>query len=211
MSAFSPYNPFLSAMYPSTLPRRKVFISYFKGDKPWVDALVRDYGQPGTGVFIPSVVGVKDEDDFVDSDNPDYIISAIRERYIQDTSVTIVVVGQCTHSRKYIDWEIKSSLRQPADGMPNGLLGLAVTPPNDYSGKPIWHVLPDRFSKNYVQNQPDISYARYYNWPASAADLRRWIEEAYNLAANNADRIQNPQEMILRNLTCKVHKEVHTF
>jgi hypothetical protein len=211
MSAFSPYNPFLSAMYPSTLPRRKVFISYFKGDKPWVDALVRDYGQPGTSVFIPRVVGVKDEDDFVDSDNPDYIISAIRERYIQDTSVTIVVVGQCTHSRKYIDWEIKSSLRQPANGMPNGLLGLAVTPPNDYSGKPIWHVLPDRFSKNYVQNQPDISYARYYNWPASAADLRRWIEEAYNLAANNADRIQNPQEMILRNLTCKVHREVHTF
>jgi len=211
MSAFNPYNPFLSAMYPSTLPRRKVFISYFKGDKPWVDALVRDYGQPGTGVFIPSVVGVKDEDDFVDSDNSDYIISAIRERYIQDTSVTIVVIGQCTHSRKYVDWEIKGSLRQPANGMPNGLLGLAVAPPKDYLGNPIWHTLPDRFSKNYVQNRADLSYARYYTWPTSGVDLRKWIEEAYNLAANNANLIQNPQEIIWRNLTCQEHKEVHTF
>lgn len=201
------YNPFLAGI----LPRRKVFISYFKGDKVWVDKLVSDYGQPGTGVFIPSVVGVKDEDDFVDSEDSEYIISAIRERYIRDTSVTIVLIGQCTHSRKYVDWEIKSSLRQPTNGIPNGLLGLAVPPPKDFLGNPIWHNLPDRFSKNYTQNRPDISYARYYTWPTSAADLRRWIEEVHNLAMNNSDLIENPQEMVWRNLTCKVHKEVHTF
>lgn len=209
--SFSGYNPFLSGGFPKLLPRRKVFISYFKGDKVWVNKLVKDYGQPGSGVFIPSVVGVKDEDDFVNSDNSEYIISAIRERYIQDTSVTIVVIGQCIHSRKYIDWEVKSSLRQPANGMPNGLLGLAVPPPTDFSGNPIWHHLPDRFSKNYIQNRQDISYARYYTWPTSAADLRRWIEEVYDLAVNKSNLIENPQEIIWRNLTCKIHKEVHTF
>ena len=204
MTEFSRYNP-------SDVIRRKVFISYFKGDKPWVDALVRDYGQQGTGVFIPRVVGVKDEDDFVNSDNPDYIISAIRERYIQDTSVTILIIGQCTHSRKYIDWEIKSSLRQPVKGMPNGLLGLAVAPPKDPFGNPIWHVLPERFSINYKDKRPDLSYAQYRTWPTNAAELRKWIEESYYSAENNSDRITNPQEMILRNLECKVHREVHAF
>ncbi len=192
------------------IERRKVFISYFKGDRPWVDHLVKNYGQPGTGAFIPSVVGVIDEDDFVDSDNSEYIISAIRERYIKDTTVTIVVIGQCTHSRKYMDWEIKSSLRQPANGIPNGLLGLAITPPNDSMGNPIWHTLPDRFSKNYTHQKESTSYARYYTWPANGDNLRRWIEEAYQQAVNRANLIENPQEMIWKNLTCKAHNFVHT-
>jgi len=206
MAYIPPYS-FLNTLLQSV--KRRVFISYSKGDKAWVDKLVNDHGQPGTGIFIPSVVGVKDEDDFVDSDDPEYIISAIRERYIRNTSVTIAVIGQCTHSRKYVDWEIKSSLRQPANGMPNGLLGLAVPPPKDLLGNPIWHNLPDRFSRNYVQGTPDLSYARYYTWPTSAIELKRWIEEVYNLAVNKSDLIENPQEIIWRNLTCKVHKEVH--
>lgn len=204
------YNPLLSGKSPAIPPRRKVFISYFKGDKLWADKLVNDYGQSGTGVFIPRVVGVTDEDDFVDSDDVDYIMQAIRDRYLQDASVTIVVIGQCTHSRKFIDWEIKSSLRQPANGLPNGLLGLAIPPPKDLAGNPIWHNLPDRFSKNYIYNRNDISYARYYTWPTSASDLKQWIEEVYELASKNADLIENPQEMLERNIICKVHNQVHT-
>lgn len=103
-------NPF-SRAFPTVLPKRKVFISYFKGDKPWADKLVADWGQPGNGVFIPRALGVREEDDFVDSDDVDYIMSAIRSRYLQDTSVTIVIIGPCTHSRRFVDWEIKSSLR----------------------------------------------------------------------------------------------------
>jgi hypothetical protein len=51
MSSYS-YNPttFLKA-FPTVLPRRKVFISYFKGDKAWVDKLVSDWGSPGNGVL----------------------------------------------------------------------------------------------------------------------------------------------------------------
>lgn len=211
MSIYGPiFNPYPLGKFPTIIPRRKVFISYFKGDKPWVDKLVRDYGQSGNGVFIPRVVGVIDEDDFVDSDDVDYIMQAIRDRYLQDSSVTIVVVGPCTHSRKFIDWEIKSSLTQPANGRPNGLLGLEIPPPRDWAGNPIWHYLPDRFLKNYIQDRQDISYARYYVWPTSASDLRRWIEEVYGLTSQRADLIENPQNMIRKNLVCKVHNMVHS-
>lgn len=208
MSAYG--YPFFTGSSPAIQSRRRVFISYFKGDKPWVDKLVNDYGQAGTGVFIPRVVGVNDEDDFVDSDDVDYIMQAIRDRYLQDTSVTIVVIGSCTHSRKFVDWEIKSSLQQPANGKPNGLLGLAVPPPKDFAGNPIWHYLPDRFLKNYTPNRNDISYARYYTWPTSASTLRQWIEEAFQQAETQEHLIENPQDMIRRNLVCRVHKEVHS-
>jgi hypothetical protein len=109
-----------------------------------------------------------------------------------------------------VDWEIKSSLRQPANGLPNGLLGLAIPPPNGLDGKPVWHNLPDRFSKNYTHNRSDVSYARYYTWPTSGSELRQNIEGAYQQALNNAHLIENPQDMIRRNLICKIHNEVHT-
>lgn len=201
MSIYGPvFNPNLLGKFPPILPRRKVFISYFKGDKPWVDSLIAHYGQPSVGVFIPCAVGVTEEDDFVDSDDVDYIMQAIRDRYLEVTSVTIVIIGPCTHSRKFVDWEIKSSLTQPANGRPNGLLGLEIPPPRDWGGNPVWHHLPGRFLKNYIHNRQDISYARYYVWPSSASDLRRWIEEVYGLASQNAYLIENPQDMIRKNL-----------
>ena len=202
-------NPFLKAS-PTVLPRRKVFISYFKGDKWWVDKLVADWGQSGSGVFIPHVLGVREDDDFVDSDDVDYIMSAIRDRYLQDTSVTIVIIGRCTHSRRFVDWEIKGSLRQPANGLPNGLLGIEIPPPKDAAGNPIWHHLPDRFSRNYDGQSKSSSYARYYVWPTNGAELRRQIEEVFQLASTKANLIVNPQEIPSRNLMCKVHNEVHS-
>lgn len=204
------YSPFPPKVFPTVLPRRKVFISYFKGDKAWVDKLASDWGQPGNGIFIPHALGVREDDDFVDSDDVDYIMSAIRDRYLQDTSVTIVIIGRCTHSRRFVDWEIKGSLRQPANGLPNGLLGLAIPPPTDVTGNPIWHYPPDRFSRNYDGKNKTSSYARYYTWPTSGAELRGWIEEVLRLASTKADLIENPQEMPRRNLTCKVHNDVHS-
>ena len=202
-------NPLLK-VFPTVLPRRKVFISYFKGDKAWVDKLVADWGQPVNGVFIPRALGVREDDDFVDSDDVDYIMSAIRDRYLQDTSVTIVVIGRCTHSRRFVDWEIKSSLRQPANGLPNGLLGIAIPPPKDTAGNPIWHHLPERLEKNYSQLYPTSSYVRYCTWPTSGTELRGWIEEVFKLASEKANLIVNPQEMPRRNLVCKVHSIVHS-
>jgi len=32
----------------------------------------------------------------------------IREEKLQDSTVTIVLVGNCTNSRRYVDWKIKA-------------------------------------------------------------------------------------------------------
>ncbi|WP_372493341.1 TIR domain-containing protein [Janibacter melonis] len=36
----------------------------------------------------------------------------IRTKYLGDSSVTIVLVGSCTWARRYVDWEVYSSLRR---------------------------------------------------------------------------------------------------
>jgi hypothetical protein len=82
--------------------RRKVFISHYKGDRTEVDEFIERFGNQEK-VFIPYVLGANDNDDFINSTDPNYVMSQIRKRYLQDTTVTIVLVGSCTHSRRYVD------------------------------------------------------------------------------------------------------------
>jgi hypothetical protein len=49
-------------------------------------------------------------DDRVDSTQPDYVHRQMREEYITDTSATIVLCGGETWKRKFVDWEIHSTL-----------------------------------------------------------------------------------------------------
>lgn len=97
--------------------------------------------------------------------------------------------------------------------MPNGLLGIAIPPPQNLLGSPIWHHLPERFSGNYDGQNRAASYARYYTWPSTGTELRGWIEEVFKLASEQANliaRVVNPQEMPRRNLMCRVHNMVHS-
>ena len=49
--------------------------------------------------------------------NRDYVLRRIREKYLSNTTVTIGLVGECTKARKYVDWEIVSTLRNdPVNG-----------------------------------------------------------------------------------------------
>ena len=46
------------------------------------------------------------EQDIIDIDNTDYVMRRIRELYLKDSTVTIVLIGKCTWARRSIDWEI---------------------------------------------------------------------------------------------------------
>ena len=132
-----------------------------------------------TDVFIPRVVGVSDSDNFaepIDSTQEAYIKSQIGARYLSDSTVTILFVGRCTWARRYVDWELSSTLRDDPVNRRNGLL--AITPPDNTT-----NTLPSRFSANYVQNGQ--SYARYYYYPTNATHLRTWIETAFRARANS--------------------------
>jgi hypothetical protein len=127
----------------------------------------------------------------------------IRRTYLGDSTVTIVLLGKCTHSRRYVDWEIKASLRQGDIYTPNGLIGILLP---SAGTNPFPH-LPERFQANW--NSEGNCYARYYYQPTSAQQLSEWIEDAYAARTGRNLMIQNAADMMRYNSKCKACGVTH--
>jgi MTH538 TIR-like domain (DUF1863) len=114
----SDWQRFLIPPPPAPIPvKRKIFISYCHLDQHEAEGFVSTW----RNVFTARALGMAFSNKIINSVNPTYVMSRIRADYLGDSSVTIVLVGNCTHSRRYIDWELKASLQR---GCP---------PPSDYS------------------------------------------------------------------------------
>lgn len=171
--------------------RHKCFVSYHGADIEGVTDFVENFNE----VFIPRVVGVSESDHFKDpvtSKDEEYIKAQISSKYLSDSTVTILYVGPCTWSRKYVDWEISSSLRNDPVNKRNGLM--AITPADRSKNK-----LPDRFNDNW---DGDTKYARYYYHPTSADSLRGWIEDAFKARDARASLINNRRQLRQRDSGC---------
>lgn len=94
--------------------------------------------------------------DIVDSTNTDYVMRRIRQLYLNESTVTIVLIGICTWARRYVDWEIQSSLRSGPETTPNRLIGI-VFPSAGQSP-----AAPDRLRLNLKGPDADQGYARWY-------------------------------------------------
>lgn len=168
-----------------TTVRRKCFISYHHEDLAAANRFISRFGARN---FIKR--GVTLPEDVINSDNTDYVLRRIRERYVQDSTVTIVLIRRCTWARRFVDWEIQASLRRPADGHPNGLIGILLDPRT----RPR---LPPRFALNR-----DGGYARYHFYPTDTATLASWIEDAYQARTSRRSKIHNPVERYRYNRRC---------
>jgi hypothetical protein len=179
------------------IPRRKVFISHYKGDRQEVDNFIHNF----SSVFIVKALGTNSNDDFITSTNTEYVMQRIREKYLQDSTVTIVLFGRCTHSRRYVDWEIKSSLKRGI-GLPNGLMGLSLPSTNNSV------VLPERFNSNWNDSHTSC-YAKFWRYPSSTIELQNWIEDAQQARLTKATLINNSTAMMKYNVKCKICGETH--
>lgn len=179
---------------------RKVFVSYSHLDEYEAHQFV-EYFAEIAGVFEPYALGIGDNDDFIDSTNPEYVMSRIRQKYLLDTTVTIVLVGSCTHNRRYIDWELKSSLRQ-GTYTPNGVMGIILRSRGRNAH------LPPRLEANWAPDNFNC-YARYWVYPRSPQELAGWIEDAYEARTTRARLIRNSAEMMRYNRVCQVCNITH--
>ena len=182
------------------MPKRKVFISYHHDDQQEVDEFINRFAYH-EGIFIPKVLGAGMSDDIIQSMNPEYVMSQIRNQYLQDSTVTIVLLGSCTHSRRYIDWELKASLRQ-GSYIPNGLMSIIL--PSQGSSS----ILPPRLEENWNNEHIDC-YARHWVYPDTGWTLNQWIEDAFTARNSRAHLIKNSQTMMKYNAKCKIHGVTH--
>lgn len=171
--------------------RHKCFVSFHHEDEDEVKYFIESFEE----CFIPRVLGVSDEDDFIDSDDTDYVMDQIREKYLTDSTVTIVLVGKCTWARRYVDWEVYSTLRNDMLNRRSGLCAITLPSAAAYAAKK----LPARVDDNVTEKQ---GYARWYKYPSSTASLRTLIDEAFQARTTKANLIVNTRDRKIHNSPC---------
>lgn len=103
----------------------KVFISYHHARDQWFkNQLVALADAHDT--FIDRSVDKGDIDDTGLSDET--IRQKIRDEYLRDSTVTIVLVGKETKSRNHVDWEIYSSMYDGAKNKKSGIIAVTLEP-----------------------------------------------------------------------------------
>lgn len=162
--------------------RRKIFVSYHhRGDQAYYDAFSTEFHDTLEAIADNSL------ERSIDSDDVDYVMRRIRDRYISGTSCTILLIGAATWGRKYIDWEIKATLERG-----HGLIGVQL--PTLAVNLDQTVTVPERLNDNIRSG-----YAIWTSWAditSSAGRCTALIEDA-----NARDRklIVNARARRLRN------------
>lgn len=153
------------------IPRHKVFLSYHHDDQFWKDQFIAHFD----GDFVDKSVH---EDDIDDKNlKVETIRQKIRDEYIRDATVTVVLIGPCTWQRKHVDWEIGSSLRHTKNNPRCGILGILL--PNHVDiNKSSYDLcrVPPRLADNTCGDDP---FAEVYDWTYDAESIRQWIHTAF--------------------------------
>ena len=96
----------------------KVFISYHHENDQWYKERLAELGWQHS-IFIDESVDTGDIDDDLSDER---IREIIRDEYLRDSTVTIVLVGTETKRRKHVDWEIYSSMYDGPINKKSGIL-----------------------------------------------------------------------------------------
>lgn len=197
--------------------RHRVFVSYYHDEdqyyRDWFERMFSDIHD----IMISESVEIGDIDDTRLS--TDRVFQIIRENYLQDSTVTVVLIGAHTWQRKFVDWEIGSSIRQTKASSRSGLLGILLptypkpsgifgalnnalgTPYNDIktiycNGRSVYYdykTIPPRLHDNI-----ECGYAKIYNWSENPRTVQSWIHDSFQrrrsterLPDNSRDSFKN--------------------
>ena len=154
-------------------PRHRVFISFHNDDQHYKERFVR--------MMEGNIVDESVSDDDIDDTNlkVSEIRRRIRDNFIRDATVTVVLIGPCTWQRKHVDWEIGSSLRKTRRNSRCGLLGILLPNHPNFKKRPYNpRLIPPRLAINCEGDDP---YADIYDWrnASGVAEIRGWIHSAF--------------------------------
>ncbi len=154
-------------------PRHKTFVSYHhENDQKYKDRLVRE--------MAADIVDHSVEDgDIDDRLKTEAIWEKIRDEYLADATVVLVLIGRHTWSRKYVDWEIGSALNRSRNNSRCGVLGIVLPDHPDYGrDRRSPNLLPQRLAANVEGDDP---YVRLHDWPSNSAlaVVRDWVDDAF--------------------------------
>ncbi len=152
--------------------RHRVFTSYYHAeDQMYRDSFEKIFDNLHD-VIIASSVQIGEIDSNLATET---IRAKIRDEYLRDTSVTVVLVGAHTWQRKHVDWEIGSSIRDTKLNPRSGLLGILLpTYQFPEPGKYESFTIPPRLNHNIKSG-----FAKIYPWTTNPVSITKWIHDAY--------------------------------
>ncbi len=163
------------------IPKHKVFISFHSADERYKLDFERLYSEHTDGFITRSV----QDGDININIATETIRQQIRDHFIADSTVTIVLIGESTWRRKHVDWEISSSIKATQRNSRNGLLGVflpsypftreAFTNTLQYNP----HTIPPRLHENVT-----CGFADLYLWSElTPYNIRKWVDDAFRKRA----------------------------
>lgn len=158
--------------------RHKVFISYHhENDQGYRNVFERLFSNK-FDIMVSKSVQMGDIDP---NNNTEYVRQKIRDNYIADATVIVVLIGKETWKRKHVDWEISSAIRSTQYNSRCGLLGIFLPTHSDYGKNFDHHTIPPRLYDNWnKENFTDGQrYAGLYDWNTDPVTVSKWIHEAF--------------------------------
>ena len=177
--------------------KHKVFLSYHHANDQWAkDHLIKM--NKLYDIFIDKSVDTGDIDDNL----PDETIRVkIRDEYLCDSTVTLLLVGKETKHRKHIDWELYSSMRDSEINKKSGILVVMLpTVATDYYTAGHGDVeksqlYPDTSNWIHIDSRTEFE-SRYPYMPDRIIDCLL-MGNSY-ISVVNWDKIENSPEVLRR-------------
>lgn len=115
------------------------------------------------------------EGDINVNNSTETIRQIIRDEFISDASVTVVLIGPETWKRKHVDWEISSSIKDTKNNPRCGLIGILLPTHPSYN-QPTYnqYIIPPRLYYNDL-----CGFAKIYNWTEDTTSIQNMIHNAF--------------------------------
>ena len=124
------------------------FVSYYHGEDQDYKGLFEGLFSDIHNIMVSESVEIGDIHPYLPTER---IRQIIRDEYLRDSTVTVVLVGAHTWQRKFVDWEIGSSIRSTKNNTRSGLLGILLpTYPRRFGDMSKYnpYTIPPRLYKN---------------------------------------------------------------
>ena len=154
--------------------RHRVFVSYYHREDQYYRNQFEGLFSDIHDIMISESVEIGDIDPNL---NTETIRQKIRDEYLQDSTVTVVLVGVHTWQRKFVDWEIGSSIRHTQNNPRSGLLGVLLPTypkPSNLSIDYYFHTIPPRLHDNI-----QCGFATIHKWSNDPCTVQSWIHNAF--------------------------------
>ena len=151
-----------------TFNRHKVFISCYYNKGGHYKRLLEDWNE-SADIFVNESV---QEHEIHDSYTDETIRRIIRDYYIRDSTVTIVLCGPETRTRKFVDWELHATMYDTQKNPKGGILVISLPSADncEYTAPGDEYLVPDayRYRTGHCQDWleehfPDLPDRLFWN------------------------------------------------